>query len=748
MSLDAGGRIRQRLESVAAPTDLPLQLLAQAPVPFALWRRDGRFVLANDAFERLFLSSEPPPHAIPDTDVLRRATDGETVVVTTSWTDARERRAAAITVFPLTNAAGEIEHVAATYRDDSALRSLRAGVERSEARFRRLADSGLVGVVTTGAAGTIVDANDTFARMVGYSAAELARGETMLWDLTAAERRHHDRRALEALETRGSASPWETECVRKDGARVPVLVAAAVLDRASGESIAFLLDLTERRRAEKALMLSERRFRRLSDSGLIGIAIADTAGTINDANDAFLSILGYTREDFAAGKVTEQTVNAPDRERTDETARRQLQDFGVAQPWEKELLHKKGHRVPVLCGSVMIDPSTQEVLSFILDLSDRERAEAAARASEARKAAVMEAALDAIVLMNHEGLITEFNPAAERTFGHTRDEVLGRPLSDVIVPPALREHHRAGVERYVATGEASILGRRIEVPAMRKDGSEFPAEVAVVPIRAEGAPIFTGYIRDLTERKRAAKAELLQREKEAAQAANRELEAFSYSVAHDLRAPLRGLGGFSSVLLEDYGDVLDEEARSMLRRIIAAGVRMGQIIDALLALARLSRTELRRETVDLTKIARDVFDHLRTLEPARDVELVAMEGITANGDAGLLRVALENLLGNAWKFTRHQARARIELGATPAADGGGYFVRDNGAGFNMAHATRLFTPFQRLHSPEQYEGTGVGLATVQRVVLRHGGRVWVEAKEGEGATFRFTLEGTAPRGSS
>ena len=362
--------------------------------------------------------------------------------------------------------------------------------------------------------------------------------------------------------------------------------------------------------------------------------------------------------------------------------------------------------------------------------------------SNAHKRAVMEAALDAIVLMDHEGRVTDFNPAAEKTFGYLREEVVGKPLAEVLIPHSLREQHQRGLRNYLATGEARVIGRRLELPAMRKDGIEFPAEVAIVPILSEGPPIFTGYIRDITERRRAAESEMLRREKDAAESANAELEAFSYSVAHDLRAPLRAVTGYGGTLLEDHGHCFNADAKRQLERILSAGVRMGQIIDSLLALARLTRTELHRQTVDLSEMVQSIIDQMRSAEPERRIELLTPDQLMVRGDPQLLRVLLENLLSNAWKFTRQQPRARIELGTTLVDEHRAYFVRDNGAGFNMEYAAKLFTPFQRLHSAEQFEGTGVGLATVQRIVRRHGGRVWAEGAESSqshGATFYFTL---------
>jgi len=222
-------------------------------------------------------------------------------------------------------------------------------------------------------------------------------------------------------------------------------------------------------------------------------------------------------------------------------------------------------------------------------------------------------------------------------------------------------------------------------------------------------------------------------------ALNRELEAFAYSVSHDLRAPLRGIDGFSQALLEDYADKLDAEGQDYLRRVQAGSQRMGQLIDGLLKLFRVTRGEMRREAVDLSSLAQAVAAELQQREPERRVEFVIAEGLVAEGDAPLLRVVLENLLGNAWKFTAKYPRARIEFGVTQRRGERAYFVRDDGVGFDMAYADKLFGAFQRLHSTAEFDGTGIGLATVQRIIHRHGGRVWAEGMEGQGATFYFAL---------
>jgi light-regulated signal transduction histidine kinase (bacteriophytochrome) len=231
----------------------------------------------------------------------------------------------------------------------------------------------------------------------------------------------------------------------------------------------------------------------------------------------------------------------------------------------------------------------------------------------------------------------------------------------------------------------------------------------------------------------------LRRAKAATEAANRELEAFSYSVAHDLRAPLRSIDGFSHALLEEYADKLDDEGKQHLRYVREAAQDMADLIDGLLSLSRVARSELRREPVDLADIARALFAQLKRAEPGRNVQTMVAQGLVAEGDPRLLKVVLENLLGNAWKFTRKRTDAKIEVGATHSEGQQIYFVRDNGAGFDMAYGAKLFGVFQRLHGAAEFEGSGIGLATVQRIVHRHGGRVWAEGKVDHGATFCFTL---------
>lgn len=242
---------------------------------------------------------------------------------------------------------------------------------------------------------------------------------------------------------------------------------------------------------------------------------------------------------------------------------------------------------------------------------------------------------------------------------------------------------------------------------------------------------------EVAERKRTEEA--LAERTVALEAANEELEAFSYSVSHDLRAPLRSIDGFSQALLEDYVNKLDEQGKDYLTRIRSASQRMGQLIDDLLNLSHVTRTEMHQEPVNLSALAKSIAAELKLRDPDRHVAFAIQQGLKAEGDLRLLRVVLENLFGNSWKFTSKHSRARIEFGVMRQENNPVFFVRDDGAGFDIAFQAKLFGPFQRLHTQREFKGTGIGLATVQRIIRRHGGRIWAEGEVEKGATFYFTL---------
>lgn len=371
---------------------------------------------------------------------------------------------------------------------------------------------------------------------------------------------------------------------------------------------------------------------------------------------------------------------------------------------------------------------------------ETEREQAARQQHEAgvRFEHIVNSAMDAIISIDETQRIILFNRAAERMFGYPADTILGQPLTQLL-PERLQTAHEAYVATFHVTGETlrsmHALGA---VPGRRADGTEFPIEASISKVTLGTGIISTAIVRDITERQQAEAS--LRQATEATAALNQELEALSYAIAHNLRAPLRSIDGFSHALLEEYTTVLDATGQDYLQRVRAAAQRMSAMIDALLQLAHVTRTPLQRESVNLSALAESYIADLQQHEPTRAATIVITPQLVVQGDARLLRVVLENLLGNAWKYTSQQAQAQIAMGVDRQADGAlVYWVRDNGIGFDMAYADKLFGAFQRLHTAAAFPGTGVGLATVQRIVQHHGGRIWAEGVVGQGATFFFTL---------
>ena len=385
-----------------------------------------------------------------------------------------------------------------------------------------------------------------------------------------------------------------------------------------------------------------------------------------------------------------------------------------------------------------VDPASGAIRGFcvlVTDISPRRQREDELRAAKhelARERDVLEhfftLSLDMMCIVGAGGYFLRVSPAFA-ALGYSQDELRARSFHELVHP-----EDAAASRETLAQHAAGVPTIRIENRYRCKDGSY--RWLAWSGAADAGGTLYM-IARDVTEAKRSHDAVV--RAKEAAEAANRELEAFSYSVAHDLRTPLRAIDGFSLALLEDCAERLEPQDQQYLVRVRAAAQHMAELIDDLLSLSRVSRTTVIRERVDLSALARATIAGLQRAEPDRTVAVTIQGELYGDGDPRLLAVALDNLLGNAWKFTGRCAEPRIELGANVERGRRVYFVRDNGAGFDMTFANKLFGVFERLHSQTEFEGTGVGLATVHRVISRHNGRVWAEAAPGRGATFYFTL---------
>ena len=502
------------------------------------------------------------------------------------------------------------------------------------------------------------------------------------------------------------------------------------------------------RQNEDKLRFEEQRFRAFVEHSSDMIVLVNREGVITYVNPAIENILGFKPEERIGANGFE--IIHPDdiKALADAFLTLSSDTNSPVIKGELRLRHKDGSwRTLEAVGS---NQANNNVVEYIIinyrDITERKQAEELLRQSEEKYRTLLESVQEGYFELDVAGNFTFFNNALCRIYNYSQEELMGmnyRHYTD-------QETRKNGFQEFNKVYNTGEPLKGFTWPIIGKDGTKRYVETSASLLKdSSGKPIgFRGILHDITARKRAEDElkkyreqleGLVQERTIKLEASNKELEAFSYSISHDLRAPLRAIDGFSQALLEDCEDKLDLQGKDYLTRIRAATQRMSTLIEDLLNLSRITRSEMSMEKVNLTRIVRSVINELQNSQPQRHVKIRIADGLEDTADSRLISIALENLMSNAWKFTAKQSEAQIEFGSTREGSKIIYFIRDNGAGFDMTYMDKLFAPFQRLHTIDEYPGTGIGLATVRRIIHRHGGKVWAEGQTGKGATFYFSI---------
>lgn len=509
-----------------------------------------------------------------------------------------------------------------------------------------------------------------------------------------------------------------------------------------------LHDITELKKAEGQLKESELRFRTLLDS-LPNIAVQgyDPDGTVRYWNRANESVYGYSEAEAIGKDLVELIIPPEMRDEVRKAIRRGAESGEMPPAGELSLMRKDGSRVPVFSSHAVVRMAGREPEMFCIDIdfSELKRAAEIMRSASAYARTLIEASPDPLVTISPDGTITDVNEASVRVTGISREQLIGTDFSAYFTEPAKA---REGYLKVFSNGivhDYPLAIRHVSgtVTDVLYNASVYRDQDGLVK------GVFAA-ARDVTDRNRAEEKirklnEQLEnrvRERTAElERMNRELEGFCYAISHEFRAPLARLEGFGTMLMELAQDTGNERIIHSARRIVAAGTRLRTVIDALLAMNRLSRAEIQLQQLDLSEMVRQIVAEIFDGDPQWTARVMIAPEVTARGDRYMVEICLRNLLGNAVKYSSRESEAIVTFGQSVIDGEQVYFVRDNGVGFDMEYAKNLFQPFCRLHNEEEFEGTGVGLATVQRIIERHNGRIWAEAVPGSGATFFFTLGG-------
>ena len=595
--------------------------------------------------------------------------------------------------------------------------------------------------------GLFLGINEAFEEITGFSREEIIGRTSEELSLWSPDDRN---RLVERMQQDGCIHNMPVDFQTKSGAVVHCNLSAEPITL-GGEPclISMVRDVTERARTQEALRVSQEKFEkafRVSPDSVTISRLSD--GLFVDVNEGFERISGYTREESVGTLSVDLKLWLPgERERMVEMLKRE----GRVRHMEVDFQTRyQGPRRCTLDAEIIELDGEQYLVAVSRDITEQNRALRALQASEEKFSKAFHASPDASMITTlPDGIILDVNEGFTKIVGYQPDEVIGQAVPDLKIWVNLEDRNRM-----MALLEQDGQFKGMEARLCLRSGEERDCLVSGAIIQLEGQPCLFSVAQDITVQKQAEEtvrkfnAELEARVAErTAQlaAANKELEAFSYSVSHDLRAPLRAITGFSQILLKSYAPEMDETGQRYLSYLSEAAERLNTHINDLLELSRITRREMRHVLIDLSALAEEVVADLRQTGPDRNVKVDIAPSVMGRGDPSLLRVVMANLLENAWKYSRGCEEACIAFGQQERRGQPAYFVQDNGVGFNMNYADKLFQAFQRLHAEDEFEGSGIGLATVQRIIYRHGGEVWAEAVEGEGATFYFTLSGLLKR---
>jgi len=650
--------------------------------------------------------------------------------------------------------------------DTTEFKRLEKALGESEKRYRSLFEESRDAIYFITREGKVVDANKAALDLFGYTKEDLPNFNVVEMYENPADRLKFQ----QEIEEKGAVRDYGVRMRRKDGTVLDCLLTTTVWQANDGSTLGYqgiIRDITEYKKAEKALQESEEKLRAILTGIGDYITIQDKDLDIIWVNQPTMDLYGDI-----IGKKCYKVYHELE-ENCSNCASEKVFNEGKTVVWEGGPYRESRPKYSLVTSSPVrdIEGNVVAMVEVTKDITERKEMEQQLknyaenleklveertlelRESEERYRGLYDSSIDGIASTKMDGNIIECNQAFSDMFGYSKEEIKKMNYLEFI-PGKWRDIvARIINEQILPRGFSDVL----EIEGCKKDGIIFPASARLWVINdINGNSIgMWALIRDITERKKLEgklksyteklkrldeeRAEELKRKTVQLEALNKELESFSYSVSHDLRAPLRSIDGFSKALLDDYAEILDDEGKHYLNRVRKATQRMAELIDELLALSRVTRSEMRREKIDLSEIAQEISLELQESQPKRLVDFIIEPGLVADGDSRLLRAVLENLLINAWKFTGKKHKAQIEFGVTWKGVNRVFFVQDNGAGFNMEYSNKLFGAFQRLHSPDEFPGIGVGLATVKRIINRHGGRVWAEGEVDKGATFYFTL---------